>query len=142
MKIVEEITAWMAVNSEGIYDTRPWKIYGSGPSTLPKGSNDSLGWGKWGGFNEFNRTDLTADDVRFTSKGSTLFAFVMGWPQPSVLLKPLAIGSPQAPGNVRYVELLGNRGKLSWKQDESGLRIDLPREKPCDHAITLKVTLA
>ena len=29
-------TGWMAVNSEGIYATRPWKIYGAGPSTMPR----------------------------------------------------------------------------------------------------------
>src|SRR5660397_113331 len=26
------LTAWMDVNSEGIYATRPWKIHGEGPS--------------------------------------------------------------------------------------------------------------
>ena len=31
LKILEEITQWMAVNSEGIYATRPWKIFGEGP---------------------------------------------------------------------------------------------------------------
>ena len=31
MGIISEITAWMAVNSEGIYGTRPWKIFGDGP---------------------------------------------------------------------------------------------------------------
>ena len=31
LKILDEITRWMAVNSEGIYSTRPWKIFGEGP---------------------------------------------------------------------------------------------------------------
>jgi alpha-L-fucosidase len=141
LKIVAEITAWMDVNSEGIYGTRPWKIYGTGPSTLPKGSHEYVDWTKWGGFNEANRTDLTANDVRFTTKGSTLYAFVMGWPQPFILLQPLALGSQQNPGKLRSVELLGHHGKLTWKQDESGLRVDMPAEKPSSHAITLKIAL-
>ena len=33
LKIVAGITRWMAVNSEGIYATRPWKIFGEGPGT-------------------------------------------------------------------------------------------------------------
>jgi alpha-L-fucosidase len=33
MEVLEGITAWMQINSEGIYATRPWKIYGEGPST-------------------------------------------------------------------------------------------------------------
>jgi len=139
LKIVEEITKWMAVNSEGIYSTRPWKIYGTGPSTLSSGTHEFTATG---GFNEATRKDLTADDVRFTLLGTTLYVFVMGWPQDFALIKPLAINSPQQPGKIQNVELLGHDSKLRWKQDENGLRIDLPAEKPCDYAITLKVELA
>lgn len=32
LKILEGITSWMAVNNEAIYGTRPWKIYGEGPT--------------------------------------------------------------------------------------------------------------
>ena len=64
------ITAWMQVNSEGIYSTRPWKIYGEGPSTRYQSSA--------GNFNEDKQSDLTAEDVRFTAKGSTVYAFVQG----------------------------------------------------------------
>ena len=37
LAILAEITKWMAVNSEGIYSTRPWKIFGEGPGTEMKG---------------------------------------------------------------------------------------------------------
>ncbi len=70
MEVLEGITAWMQVNSEGIYATRPWKIYGEGPSTKVKIAG--------GNFNEDKQSDLTASDVRFTTKGSTLYAFVHG----------------------------------------------------------------
>ena len=33
IEIVKEIGAWLKVNGEAIYATRPWKIYGEGPST-------------------------------------------------------------------------------------------------------------
>ena len=35
-KILEDIAAWMEVNGEGIFDTRPWCIYGEGPSIYRK----------------------------------------------------------------------------------------------------------
>ena len=73
LKILDEITRWMAVNSEGIYSTRPWKIFGDGPGTKIAAVPDQR-------FNENSRKDLTADDVRFTTKGNALYAFVMGWP--------------------------------------------------------------
>jgi alpha-L-fucosidase len=31
IKIVSEIGAWLKVNGDAIYATRPWKIYGEGP---------------------------------------------------------------------------------------------------------------
>ena len=37
IKIVSEIGAWLKVNGEAIYATRPWKIYGEGPSTAVSG---------------------------------------------------------------------------------------------------------
>lgn len=129
-KILSEITAWMAVNSEGIYGTRPWKIFGEGPATqLPAPGGKAS-------FNERNRRLLTAADVRFTAKGSTLYAFVMGWPEREAVVRPLAANNA---GKIRNVELVGFKGKLQWTQDEAGLKVQLPPEKPCDHAITLKI---
>lgn len=132
--ILDEITKWMTINSEAIYDTRPWKIFGDGPvaNRLPSGAGTR--------FNESGRKDLTADEVRFTTKGDTLFAFIMGWPQKLALIKPLATGNPLAPPKVRSVEMLGFGGKLKWVQDEQGLTVAMPDEKPCDHVIALKIT--
>ena len=98
IKVLEGITAWMAVNSEGIYGTRPWKVYGAGPSTdvsVPQT-----------GFNESKQPGLTAQDVRFTTKGKILYAFVMGT-APEVLIAPLGKNSPQQPGKIVNVQLLG-----------------------------------
>jgi alpha-L-fucosidase len=139
LKIIDEITKWMAVNSEGIYATRPWTIYGTGPSTVTAGSHE---FKETGGFNEANRADMTADDVRFTSKGTTLYAFIMGWPGDHVLLESLAINGPQHPGKIQNVQLLGHSAGLSWKQDERGLTVLMPPEKPCDYAVTLKIERA
>jgi len=136
MTVLEGITAWMAVNSEGIYATRPWKIYGEGPSTQVAI--------KSGGFNEDKRGDFTAEDVRFTTKGSTLYAFVMGWPEKEALVRALAKNGPQNPGKIRHVKLLGYGGQVKWKQDESGLKVEIPSDigKFSDIGITLKVELA
>jgi alpha-L-fucosidase len=40
---------------------------------------------------------------------------------------------------VRNVALLGSKGKVKWDQDEKGLTVQLPDQKPCDHAIALKI---
>ncbi len=130
MAVLEGITAWMTVNSEGIYSSRPWKIYGEGPSTKVK--LDS------GNFNEDQQKDMTAEDVRFTAKDSAIYAFIMGWPQDTAVVKALGLASPQKPGKIRKVDLLGYKGELKWSQDESALRVEMPSEKISDVGIALR----
>ena len=132
--VLDGITEWMAVNSEGIYATRPWKIYGEGPSTKVDVHAER--------FNESKRPAFTSEDVRFTTKGSTLYAFVMGWPEKEAVVKALGFASPQAPGKIQKVTLLGYKGDLKWKQDEASLKVEMPAEKISDVTITLKLELA
>ena len=131
MKILDAITAWMAVNGEAIYGTRPWKIFGVGPGTAAPAAA--------GAFNEGKRKDLTAEDVRFTTKGHTLYAIVMGWPGKQAVIAPLATNGSHNVGKIENVELLGFHGKLQWKQNETGLFVQLPVEKPSDYAIAFKI---
>jgi alpha-L-fucosidase len=125
-KILAEITDWMRVNGEAIYATRPWKIYGAGPSTQIAASDPK--------FNESKRKELTAEDIRFTTKGNTLFVFLMGWPQKQAVIEQLATD------RIDNVEMLGYKGKLQWTQDETGLKVQMPAEKPCNHAVALKIS--
>ena len=134
MQVLQGITAWMAINKEGIYSTRPWKIYGTGPSTevaVPQS-----------GFNESKQPGLTAEDVRFTTKGKLIYAFVMGEPGPETAFAALGEKSPQAPGKITNVELLGSQEKLRWKQDHQELKVKKPGGATSDIGVTFKITLA
>jgi alpha-L-fucosidase len=140
------LTAWMDVNSEGIYATRPWKIYGEGPSTA-RGGGRGAGRGpatrggvaRGGGRGA--APAYTAEDVRFTTKGDALYAFVGAWPESRVArIKSLGTGSPQVAGaKVQAVKLLGYDGPLTYTQDEQGLAVNLPEKAPSEHAVTLKI---
>ena len=132
LQVLSEITRWMSVNSQAIHGSRPWKIFGEGPETATASINTP--------FNERKRRNLTTADVRFTTKGDTLFAFVMGWPDFQTVIRPLATGTALRVGKIQNVELLGFDGKLEWSQDNAGLKIMMPNEKPCDYAITFNVT--
>ncbi len=130
--VLAGITQWMSVNSEAIHGTRPWKIFGESPTAQVVEKSSS--------FNEKNRTDLTAADVRFTMKAAVLYAFVMGWPDFEAEIKPLAAGTALRVGKIQRIELLGYDGQLQFTQNESGLRILLPEKKPSDHAVVFKIT--
>ena len=57
----------------------------------------------------------------------------------SVCLNPLF--AQDGPHTTRVgAELLGHQGMLEFSQDESGLKINLPADKPCDYAYSFKIT--
>jgi alpha-L-fucosidase len=137
LRILDEITKWMAVNSEGIYSTRPWKMFGDGPVATAPAPVPGRGGPRFG---EQLRKDLTAEEVRFTTRGKVLYAFVMGWPEKETVIKPL--GANNAGMKVANVALLGFKGKLQWTQEAEGLKVQMPSARPCDYAITLKIASA
>ena len=135
---LKEMAAWMAVNGEGIYATRPWAVTGEGPSTLPTASEKN----KYGGQKDTTTTPFTAEDIRFTTTkdGKTLYAIVLGWPTDGkVTVKSLAKGSANYPGEVGSVQLLGDSQPVSFNRDADGLVVTLPAKKPCDVAYVLKI---
>ncbi len=131
LNVLSGITEWMNINSEAIYATRPWKIFGQGPGTDASAQNSA--------FNESKRKDLTAADVRFTTKNGALYVFVMGWPEYKALIPPLAMNTELRVGKIQNVEMLGSSGKLDWSQDETGLSVVMPQQKPCDYAVVFRV---
>lgn len=133
---LEGMAKWMDVNGDAIFATRPWTIYGEGPSVQEKAEA-----GHFGGAKDVRSKPYTAEDMRFTTKNGSLYAFVMEWPtSKSVLVKSLATASPQTAGKkVSAVSLLGYSGKVTWSQDEQGLHVQLPDQPPSEHAFALKI---
>jgi len=127
--ILLEIGRWLAINGEAIYGTRPWKVYGEGPTEVYEG-----------GFTDTKRSAFTPADVRFTTRGDTLYAIVLGWPADGVAkIQWLRADSPLYPGPIRGVELLGAEQPVEWTRDHAGLKVQLPAQKPHGAAFVLKI---
>ena len=127
-QVLADMARWIAINGEGIYETRPWLIHGEGPVRA-----------KGGNFRE--DFAYSAKDIRFTSKGeNTLYAFAMGWPTESKLVIRSLGKFPGVTGKIDGVSLLGHAGQLQWTQEAEGLVVQLPAEKPCEYAVALKIT--
>jgi len=136
LTVLDGITRWMAVNSEGIYATRPWKIFGEGPSTDAAAKKNG-----GAAFNEGARKNMTYEDVRFTTKGKTLYAFIMGWPDNGgqVVIRPLGSDGSHRDATIADVQLLGH-GKVEFQRVAEGLRIMLPERQPGDYAFTFRIS--
>lgn len=133
--VVEEIGAWMKNNGECIFGTRPWKIFGEGPAQESAAALTAQG------FNESGGKPFSELDYRFTTKGSSLYAISLGWPENGkALIKSLSKGNPLRPESVYRVEFLG-QGNLKFEQKEDGLEVILPENKPeLNYAYSLKIS--
>ncbi len=132
--IVEGIGRWMKVNSECIYGTRPWKIFGEGPAQQATAQLEAQG------FNEGKGKPFSAQDIRFTTKAEVLYASVMGWPpEGDLIIKSLGSNNAYHPSAIRHIEMLGVGGSIPFVQSDAGLRLKLPSQKEEQAAYVLKI---
>lgn len=130
--ILLEIGRWMQANGEGIYGTRYWKVYGEGTAEVVEGPHS-----------EHLRKAYTSEDIRYTMKNDTLYAFHL---KPSenrtVLLKSLAKCGRLFRGAVLDVTMLENGAAPTWQWDENGLFVDYSAcGVDCGHPVCMKIRL-
>lgn len=130
LEILDEISNWIPTNGEGIYGSRPWKIYGENPSA-PK----ALVARKR--FDENYKYD--AQNIRFTTKGETLYAFCMDAPTEDLVIKSLGENSEVCGKKIASVQLLGSKEKLDWNQKDDVLVITKPTNLPEWRVVAFKI---
>jgi alpha-L-fucosidase len=120
---------WLSANGEAIYSTRPWRVYGEGPTKVAGGSFKDTATGSY-----------TAQDIRFTARGETLYAIALARPADGKLtIKSLAAGSDLTQREIKTVQLLGSRSRLKWSRSAAGLTVELPNRKADNYPVALKI---
>ena len=120
--ILESLADWFATCAEGVYGTRPYRVPGEGPTKVVIQ-----------GFTE-EKTAWTPYDIRYTQKGNTVYAFLLGQRGGgAAILRSVA-------ETVRNVRLLGY-GNVEFAQNFGVLTAKLPENLPakCANCLAIEV---
>jgi len=132
LNILDGIGNWIKVNGEAIYSTRPWKIYGEGPSTTGKQEK-----GQFGGVKDTRAYQPT--DIRFTTKDGVLYVFCMSTPTENVQIKSLGKLSKYSNKAIASISMLGSKEKIQWTQGDNSLAINKPTVMPNFKVLTFAI---
>jgi len=128
-EVLLSVGAWLKVNGEAIYGTRPWKIFGEGPTKVAGGS-----------FNDIRTSNYTAKDFRFTSKSGVLYAIELAWPTNQLtVIRALGFDELGVPARIRSVRLLGFSDAIAFEQKPDGLYLHLPKQAPTPDASAFRI---
>jgi alpha-L-fucosidase len=127
-EILREIGAWLRVNGEAVYGTRPWQKYGEGPTQVSDGA-----------FTDTRRQPFTGQDFRFTTCEDVIYATALGWPGQEAVIHSLGHTDGLPGPTIRAVSMLGSPETLAWRQEPDGLHISTPARRPCQHAWVFKI---
>ena len=129
--VLRAVGSWLRINGEAIYGTRPWRIYSEGPTHITPGP-----------FHDTETQPYTAQDFRFTSKGTILYALELARP-PSATLIIHSLPKQNTPNStVTSVSLLGSTAAIPFQQDAQGLHLTLPQQLGDQPAYAYRITLA
>ena len=120
--ILAALAGWMDANGAAIHGTRPWRMFGEGPTRPPTGH-----------MAEGEAKPFTGQDVRFTTKGAALHAIFLDWPG-DARIESLRRGS----GQVERVETCAGR-PLEFEQRDDALHVVLPRPEEGELAPALRI---
>jgi alpha-L-fucosidase len=115
--ILTELASWISVCGEGVYGTRPWRLFGEGASSVivDRYREDAVPW--------------MENDYRFTTKNGVLYAFMMKAPEIRGENRIAVVKSFSPEEKVQAVNLLGY-GPVSFSQQYGVLAVVLPRDLP------------
>jgi alpha-L-fucosidase len=124
---LEGVGRWLELNGEAIYGTRPWVVFGEGPTEV-----------KAGHFNE-PRSPFCAQDVRYTTRGDVIYAILLGWPGDGAEVRLASVTAERLEHVIERVELVASGQRLDFRFASDGLHVRFPERAAGEHAFVLRL---
>jgi alpha-L-fucosidase len=116
---------WLRINGEAIYGSRPFAVFGEGPTKAPKDSTQK----------NKDIQAYTSQDIRYTTSrnGDVLYATALGWSSDGgLILRTLYKGNPYLSSSICSVKLLGAHDEIPFHQRPDGVHLTLPATAPSE----------
>ena len=126
-----KIGNWLKINGEGIYETRPFKVYGEGPFGTQKHKQNYADY----------LYSYTEKDWRFTTKKNIIYIFALDWPGNNRTVKISSLNSKEIK-HIQSISFLPSGEQISWKHKKDGLYMTMPSRPIGEYAYAFKVTLS
>jgi alpha-L-fucosidase len=126
-QVLLDVGSWLKVNGDAIYGTRPWRIYGEGPTKVAAGS-----------FHDTDTAEYKPEDFRFTTKGNVLYVIELAWPSTGEAVIH-SLGTAPGARKISTVALLGSDAAPEFNQQPDGLHIKLPGQAPGKFAYAFRI---
>lgn len=143
VSVLGKVGGWLSGFGEAIYGTRPFTVFGEG-ATKSRNSDFDISQieeqTRKGTFEKVAPERLPTGDIRFTTRGSTLYAILMGQPEAGeVRIRNLAEGMGLASGYIRQIDVVGGEKNVAWSRDVSALSVKLKEKLPSPYANAISV---
>jgi alpha-L-fucosidase len=127
-ELLKQIGAWLATNGEAIYASRPWTVFGEGPTKMDSG-----------GFSEFKQQPYGPRDFRFTTREGLLYVIGLAAPvNGRIEIRSLGADLTIYHQRIGRIELLGHTQEyeptlLEFEQRTDALSVRLPQSWETGH---------
>ncbi len=128
-QVLRSVGGWLKINGDAVYGTRPWTVYGEGPTQVKAGS-----------FHDTDTVAYTPGDFRFTTKDKQLYAIEMEWPTDGAAVIHSLSSTTAGARAVSAVTLLESGEQLKFTQQPDGLHIQVPKDAPGKYAYCYRIS--
>ncbi len=130
-EILLGIGNWLSKYGEGVYGTRPFIAYGQGPTKMARGGHF---------LDKEGPIVYTPDDIRYTTKGNTVYAFQLGKGEAGKTLTLEAF--KEFDKKIESISMIGNNEVIKWEKTDAGLVLTTPANSPDEMANAYKIQIA